>query len=293
MNTPFDTTSLVDAASQAAPVAPALPGRDIVLRSPGHRHGPVTRLFSPGDIGGLIKPFVFLDHFDLVPGASGFPMHPHSGIATVSVLLSGAFSYEDTTGASGTLGPGGVEWMQAGNGVWHVGDPVGSETLTGYQVWVALPQERENGPAQSQYVAPEDVPDTGAARVILGSHGGMHSKVLAPAGMNLLHVRLADGQAWRYQPPVGHAVAWTHVRRGRLLVAGQTLENELAVFGESEQALEFVALGDAEFILGSAIKHPHALALGNYSVHTSPQALARGEAEIRRIGQQLREQGRI
>jgi redox-sensitive bicupin YhaK (pirin superfamily) len=267
--------------------------RDIVVRTPGHRHGPVTRVFSPGDIGGLIKPFVFLDHFDFVPGAPGFPMHPHSGIATISVLLTGAFSYEDTTGASGVLSPGGVEWMQAGNGVWHVGDPVGSEKLTGYQVWVALPQERENGPAQSQYVAPEDVPDTGAARVILGSHGGMHSKVLAPDGMNLLHVRLADGQTWRYQPPAGHIVAWAHVRQGSLLVSEQTLTNELAVFRESEAALEFVALGDTEFIFGSAVKHPHELAMGNYSVHTSPEALVRGEAEIRRIGKQLREQGRI
>jgi redox-sensitive bicupin YhaK (pirin superfamily) len=267
--------------------------RDIVARSGGRRHGPVTRVFSPGDIGQLLKPFVFLDHFDFVPGAPGFPMHPHSGIATISVLLSGAFSYEDTTGASGVLGPGGVEFMQAGNGVWHLGNPVGTETLAGYQVWVALPQDWENGIAQSQYVPPEDVPAAGPARVVLGSHDGVHSTVRAPAGMHLLHVRLQDGQAWRYAPPAGHCVAWTHVRQGRLLVSDQALENELAVFGESEEALEFVAQGDAEFIFGCAVKHPHELVMGYYSVHTSAEALAQGEAEIARIGNRLRAEGRI
>ena len=42
--------------------------------------------------------------------------------------------------------------------------------------------------------------------------------------------------------------------------------------------------GDTAFVLGSAVKHPHDLVLGHYSVHTSQAALAEGEAEIRRIG---------
>ncbi len=40
-----------------APVAE----RPIVLRTRGSRHGPITRLVSPSDIGELIKPFVFLE----------------------------------------------------------------------------------------------------------------------------------------------------------------------------------------------------------------------------------------
>jgi len=74
----------------------------------------VTRLFSPGDIGERIKPFVFLDHFDFKPAGSAlFPMHPHSGIATLTVLLRGALQYEDTTGARGELAAGSLEWLQA------------------------------------------------------------------------------------------------------------------------------------------------------------------------------------
>jgi hypothetical protein len=41
------------------------------------------------------------------------------------------------------------------------------------------------------------------------------------------------------------------------------------------------------FVLGSAVKHPHELVLGRYSVHTTQTALQAGESEIQRIGNQL------
>ena len=43
--------------------------RPIVQRTRGHSHGAITRLVSPSDVGELIKPFVFLDYFDIDPKA--------------------------------------------------------------------------------------------------------------------------------------------------------------------------------------------------------------------------------
>lgn len=65
------------------------------------------------------------------------------------------------------------------------------------------------------------------------------------------------------------------------------------MFDESGEAIDFVARGDAAFVLGSAAKHPHELVMGHYSVHTNQAALAQGEAEIRRIGAQLQREGRL
>jgi len=64
--------------------------RPIVYRTRGRAHGPVTRLVSPSGTGERIKPFVFLDYFD-APAARGpsFGIHPHSGIATITLLLEG------------------------------------------------------------------------------------------------------------------------------------------------------------------------------------------------------------
>jgi hypothetical protein len=42
-----------------------------------------------------------------------------------------------------------------------------------------------------------------------------------------------------------------------------------------------------EFVLGSAMPHPHPLVLGHYSVHTSPTALADGEAGSRAVRERL------
>src|SRR5260370_33004250 len=73
--------------------------RQIALRTRGHSHGRVTRLVSPGDVGELIKPFVFLDYFDADPAtAPKFGFHPHSGIATLTVILAGQAFYKETTG---------------------------------------------------------------------------------------------------------------------------------------------------------------------------------------------------
>src|SRR5690242_12367336 len=99
------------------------PRREIAYRTRGQTGGPITRLMSPGDLGEYLKPFVFLDNFQFDAGAEA-PMsmdhgwHPHSGIATVTVTLDGAARFAETTGKSGVLPKGSVEYMQAGGGVW-------------------------------------------------------------------------------------------------------------------------------------------------------------------------------
>src|SRR5260221_7388680 len=102
----------------------AVARRGIALRTFGHQHGPITRLVSPSDIGEAIKPFVFLDRGEVrYSGRPLFGIHPHSGIATLTVVLDGHMAYEDTTGKKGTVGAGGLEWMKAGGGVWHDDGP--------------------------------------------------------------------------------------------------------------------------------------------------------------------------
>ncbi|MFV0675114.1 MULTISPECIES: pirin family protein [Variovorax] len=277
--------------------------RAIVYRTRGSRHGGITRLMSPGDLGEFLKPFVFLDlfGFDVTGGHKGFGLHPHSGIATLTWLMEGDTQYEDTTGEQGTLRGGGVEWMRAGNGVWHTGAPApGVERVSGFQLWVALPPSEENGPAQSMYLAPSQVPAQGPARVLLGRYGAAQSPIAAPSPMNYLAVKLKDGERWTYVPPAGHTVGWIAVSAGALEAGrdtggtgGPVAAGELAVFEESGAAIDFVAHGDTAFVLGSAVKHPHELVMGYYSVHTSKAALEQGEAEIRRIGARLRQEGRI
>jgi redox-sensitive bicupin YhaK (pirin superfamily) len=269
--------------------------RAITHRTRGSVGGPITRLVSPSDLGEVIKPFVFLDrfHFDGRGQEASMSMdhgwHPHSGIATVTVVFDGAVRYAETTGKSGVLRAGSIEWMRAGNGVWHTGAPE-PEGVKGFQLWVALPPGLENAPNASHYVMPEEVPVEGPARVILGAYGGSKSPIAAPP-MTYLAVSLKAGEPWSYHPEKGHAVAWAAVLDGALRTPARIPTGEIVIFEPSEESLDFVAEQDTRFVLGSAAEHSHGLFLGNYSVHTSAKALREGEAEIRRIGRKLHAEG--
>jgi len=267
--------------------------RRIVDSTRGRRHGPITRLMSPSDLGQVLKPFVFLDLFDMEKASfSGMGLHPHSGIATVTHLFEGSVRYEDTTGATGTLSEGGVEWFKAGGGAWHGGGP-GDGRSRGFQLWIALPPEHELGPVESIYQSPENIQRDGPARVLVGAYGKAKSSLPAPWSLNYLAVRLDAGESWRYQPPAGHTVAWIALATGRLATPELVYAGELAVFEPSNAAIDFFAETDTEFVLGSAAPHPYNLVLGSHSVHTSPTSLRKGEGQIGEIQARLIQEGRL
>lgn len=258
--------------------------------------GPITRLMSPGDLGQWLKPFVFLDRFE-GDGRSAPPLdtgwHPHSGIATVTVVLDGCTRYAETTGRTGVVPAGGVEWMRAGGGVWHTGTGEPG-VVRGFQLWVALPPALELAPSESHHVQPDQVPAVGPARVVLGTYQGHTSPIPAPP-MTCLAVSLRDGERWTFEPPADHDVAWVALMDGALHTPERIADQALAVFEPARQAgdrIDVVAEGNTRFVLGSAPRHPHPLVLGPYSVHTSRAALAQGEEQIRRIGRGLRAEGK-
>jgi redox-sensitive bicupin YhaK (pirin superfamily) len=267
--------------------------RPMIHRTSGRAHGVTTRLASPLDVGELIKPFVLIDLLDTSGREfSGFGLHPHSGIATLTYIAEGSVSYEDTNGAYGLLAAGGVEWTRAGQGVWHGGGAGESGLTRGFQLWVALPPHLELGPPVSIYQDAEDVRVAGPARVLLGAYEGASSAIRAPSEINYLAVRLAPGERWQYQPPAGHDVLWIAVGTGVVRAPDPVSRGELAIFAPGQDAVDFVAEAETEFMLGSAVPHPYELVTGYYSVHTSAGALAMGEQRIREIREKLVRAGR-
>jgi len=267
--------------------------RGILQRTRGQSHGPVTRLMSPSDFGEILKPFVFLDLFDHVGAPFELGLHPHSGIATLTYVAQGAVSYTDPDGVKGTLEAGGVEWMQAGRGMWHGGGLASAGRTRGFQLWIALPPELELGPTLSVYQAPEDVSEDGPARILLGSYGSASSAIVSPSSIHYLAVRLKAGERWRYAPPTDHTVLWAAVLSGAVSVPDELRQGELAAFEQSSGAVEFEARTDAEFVLGSAVPHKHDLVLGSHSVHTTRAALRIAQAQISELRTQLVKEGRF
>jgi redox-sensitive bicupin YhaK (pirin superfamily) len=253
---------------------------------------------SPGDLGLHLKPFVFLDIFegDMSRLRDSMPLHPHSGIATVTVFTEGDVRYEDPLVGKGNLAYGAVEFMLAGGGVWHGKELSSGESgrVRGIQLWIALPPELESGPAEPQYVEESLIPRIGSARLVLGRYQGHQSPVRAPEGINYLMVQLSPGEKFIYEPPLQHEVAWLVMSRGQLFETTVAHEGELAMFerGEGDIVLKAGPEG-ASLVLGSARLHAHDLHLGNYSVHTSEKSLALGEARIKELREKLVVDGRF
>jgi redox-sensitive bicupin YhaK (pirin superfamily) len=254
-------------------------------------------MMSPSDWGEMLKPFVFLDHIDAKNLRAGrrdaIGLHPHSGIATLTWLLEGSVNYEDNLGTRGQIAQGFMEWMHAGSGAWHGGDFGDSDRLRGFQLWIALPPSTELGQAYSQYIGPDSISTEGPATVLLGRCGQAKGPIEPPSPIDYFSVKLGAGQAWRYQPPQGYTVAWAAVSTGHLLSLEAISAGEMVAFAEGEDAIDFVAAEDTEFVFGSAAKHLHDLVTGSYSVHTSQGTLHSGESRIREIALDLRARGRL
>lgn len=243
----------------------------------------VDRLMSPNDFGEHVKPFVFLDRFDVPPSDESEierdlikNLHPHSGISTVTVLLEGKMYFVDSAGRQGTLKEKGVEYMQAGNGVWHTGSLYGDKNVKGFQLWLALPPHLENHDAHSTYLGPDEVKSYGPARIILGEYHGVKSTISYPTNLTYLHVKLKKGERWSFEPKSDHDVAWVALFDGELESEVFSLKGGIHVFEEGNENIPFKAIKDTEFVIASSSKHPHPLFLGPHSVHTNEYSLREG-----------------
>ena len=228
-----------------------------------------------------ISPFLMLDHFRISEGA-GFPDHPHRGMTTVTLFLEGSGQHEDFAGHHGLMGPGDVQWMNAGKGIMHAEMPVHRDAdgnklpdPVGLQLWVDLPAEaKKEPPSYQEYKAdkiPTATPRTGepaetegsgwSVKVIAGESHGVKSPIALPknGGVLYLDVRLEPKGRIFQEIPVGFN-AFIYTLTGQIRI-GNDLETHdqyhtMVLSNSSETGVWIENVGDVEARLALVAGEP-------------------------------------
>ncbi len=205
-----------------------------------------VRRLLPAPARRSVGPFVFWDHFGPVRLPPGRNMdvrpHPHIGLATLTWLFEGEIMHRDSLGNEQPIRPGAVNWMTAGRGIVHSErtpeERRGRENpLHGLQIWLGLPDGKEEVAPDFQHYPPEAIPRISLQGVdfdlIAGEALGETSPVSVHSPLCYLAAELAAGQGvdWRRHYPE-EAV---YVVEGSVTVEGHGVDTHtMAVLPDTE-----------------------------------------------------------
>lgn len=226
-----------------------------------------------------VSPFVLMDYgpgkdFEpLARGKRGVGWHPHRGFETVTLAWEGAVAHRDNAGNAGVIGPGDVQWMTAGAGIFH--EEYHEEELTRrggrmhmMQLWVNLPAKDKMAKpgyqgleaAQFPNVA---LPNGGNVRVLAGEFEGKRGPARTFTPITMLDVTLRAGEELPVSlPPTYNALAV--VAKGRVSAPGAgegpstAAAGELLLFANDGERLLLAASEDAHVIVlaGEPLNEP-------------------------------------
>jgi len=178
--------------------------------------------------------------------------HPHTGLATVTWLVSGEVLHRDSLGTEQVVRAGQLNLMTAGHGVSHAEEATGSYRgpLQGVQLWVAQPEGTRHGPAAFEHhaVLPQVDLDRAVATVLVGELAGAASPARHDTPLLGVDLQARPGTSTLpLEPRFEHALL---VLDGELLVDDQPVRpGELAYVGTGRDELAVTALDPARALV--------------------------------------------
>lgn len=77
---------------------------------------------------------------DIIEPMSGFDMHPHANMEIISYIVDGEITHKDSMGNSETLKRGEVQYLSAGDGIYHSEHNLSDKPLRLLQIWIIPPK---------------------------------------------------------------------------------------------------------------------------------------------------------
>jgi redox-sensitive bicupin YhaK (pirin superfamily) len=215
-----------------------------------------------------VDPFLFLNHHGpqtYPPHNRGLPFgpHPHRGFETVTFILEGMLTHQDSAGHESIIRAGGVQWMTAGRGLVHAeispeeflehGGPL--EIL---QLWVNLPPALKMTDPRYTGLQGADIPalPLDAGKVVLhlvsGQWEGMAGPFGSLTGVFMSTIELKAGGRIRIRGLDGRNILLYVVRGVVQVEADQVSAFHLAEMNSEGDEVEIAAETDALVLFGHA-----------------------------------------
>ncbi|PRM90221.1 hypothetical protein CJ671_03675 [Aliarcobacter cryaerophilus] len=78
---------------------------------------------------------------DLIQAKTGFDTHPHDNMEIISYIVDGEITHKDSMGNSETLKKGEVQYLSAGDGIFHSERNESDKILRLLQIWIIPPKK--------------------------------------------------------------------------------------------------------------------------------------------------------
>lgn len=236
------------------------------------------RVFNYFPNGGIsqqrISPFLMMDFnaeydFGKSDKIRGVDVHPHKGFETVTIAYKGSVAHHDSTGNSGVINPGDVQWMTAGAGVLHKEYHEQEFSRRGgpfemVQLWVNLPAKDKLTPANYQAITNAQMgkvtlPDNaGLINVIAGDFNGNKGPATTFTPVNMFDIRLNVGGEVSTKIPADHNTVILVVE-GAITVNGEEADlHDLVLFKNGGEEITIKATENSVLLLlsGEPINEP-------------------------------------
>lgn len=199
-------------------------------------------------------PILLLDSFDSTNPEeyiAGFPLHPHRGIETISLIVRGNMVHKDSLGNSDAISDGEVQWMTAGSGILHEERLPASERMLGVQLWLNMPSEQKMSPPEYRSIHADEIEDIpvegGILRLVSGHYQGHQGNLGKYLPLDYYDIRLEPHQKLVLDTDEDKSVM-VFTLLGEAKIAGERVTEKTAVKLTPGDSLAIESL-DQEIIL--------------------------------------------
>jgi len=238
-----------------------------------------------------MNPFILLDYgakFYFPPSDRplGVGVHPHRGFETVTIAYKGRVAHHDSTGQSGVIGEGDVQWMTAASGILHKEyhekkfSEEGGE-LQMVQLWVNLPARYKMSQPKYQSITNSQIGrvslenGAGTVEVIAGGYKNVNGAATTFSPIHLFSVRLNKKGSAGFSFPALYNTALL-VIEGKITINGteEVPTDNFALFENEGEDFELVSEAGAVVLImsGEDIQEPIA-AHGPFVMNTRQEIL--------------------